>query len=165
MSQKHNILFYFRCPGHFRKDCDPVAEYLFYLVLENTSCFHYLTEKAFYHAYSKGAIPVIFGPALEDVETLLPPNSYMYADADTDIASLANDINATAESIELTLSMHMWRNHFRVVNEHGYFGTESYHLCRVCEALNYNDAKEKVYNKELLDSFLDPRKTCYDKNV
>ncbi|KAF9824654.1 hypothetical protein SFRURICE_004111 [Spodoptera frugiperda] len=151
------------CPGHFRSDCDPIANYFFYLVLENTSCYQYLTEKAFYHAYSKGAIPVIFGPSREDVETLLPPNSYIYADADTDVENLANNIKAIASSIDLLISMHTWRNHFQTVNEHGYFGTKSYHLCRVCEALNYNNEEEKVYDKELLDVFLDPSKSCYDK--
>ncbi|KAJ8730083.1 hypothetical protein PYW07_017121 [Mythimna separata] len=151
------------CPGHFTADCDPVAEYLFYLVLENSSCYQYLTEKAFYHAYSKGAIPIVFGPSLEDVEMLLPPDSYLYADEDTNIETLARDINAIARNSELILAMHMWRNHFKVVNEHGYFGTESFHMCRVCEALNYNDAKEKVYDKPLLDAFLDPARSCYDK--
>ncbi|KAJ8728169.1 hypothetical protein PYW08_016554 [Mythimna loreyi] len=153
------------CPGHFRKDCDLVEEYIFYLVLENTSCFQYLTEKGFYHAYSKGAIPIIFGPTFEDADTLLPPNSYLYADEDTNIEYLAKDINAIAKSNELILALHMWRNHFEVVNEHGFFGVESYHWCRVCEALNYNNAKEKIYDKELLDSFLDPAKTCYDKKT
>ncbi|CAH1645486.1 unnamed protein product [Spodoptera littoralis] len=151
------------CPGHFKSDCDPIAEYFFYLVLENTSCYQYLTEKGFYHAYSKGAIPVIFGPSREDVESLLPPNSYIFADADTDIENLAKDIKAVASNVDLLLSMHTWRNHFEVINEHGYFGTKSYHLCRVCEALNYNSEEEKVYDSELLDMFFDPSKSCYDK--
>ncbi|XP_022831167.1 alpha-(1,3)-fucosyltransferase 9-like [Spodoptera litura] len=149
------------CPGNFHSDCDPIAEYLFYLVLENTSCYQYLTEKVFHHAYSKGAIPVIFGPSRGDVESLLPPNSYIFADADTAIQNLAKDIKAVASNVDLLLSMHTWRNHFEVINEHGYFGTKSYHLCRVCEALNYNSEEEKVYDSELLDVFLDPSKSCY----
>lgn len=104
---------------------------------------------------------MIFGPPIEDVETLLPPNSYLYADSKTNIESLAKYINTLATSDELLLSMHMWRNHFKIVNEHGYFGTKSYHLCRVCEALNYNDNREKIYDKDLLDMFLDPSKVCY----
>ncbi|XP_021191579.3 4-galactosyl-N-acetylglucosaminide 3-alpha-L-fucosyltransferase 9 [Helicoverpa armigera] len=150
------------CPGHFKADCDPVAKYLFYLVLENTSCFQYLTEKGFYHAYEKGAIPVIFGPSMEDVESLLPPHSYLFVDAETSIETVANNIKAIADNNDLILGMHMWRNHFKVVNEHGYFGTKSYHLCRLCEALNYNDESEKIYDKERLDLFLDPSSACYE---
>ncbi|KAF9424084.1 hypothetical protein HW555_000793 [Spodoptera exigua] len=150
------------CPGHFRSDCDPIANYLFYLVLENTSCYQYLTEKGFYHAYSKGAIPIIFGPSREDVQSLLPPNSYIFADEETNIENLAKEIKTIASNTDLLISMHMWRNHFKVINEHGYFGTKSYHLCRVCEALNYNNEEEKVYDQELLDVFLDPSKSCYD---
>uniref|UniRef100_A0A2A4JCX4 Fucosyltransferase n=1 Tax=Heliothis virescens TaxID=7102 RepID=A0A2A4JCX4_HELVI len=157
-----NEAYRMSCPGHFKADCDPVASYLFYLVLENTSCFQYLTEKGFYHAYEKGAIPVIFGPSLEDVESLLPPHSYLFVDSQTSIKSIAHSIKAITENDALILSMHMWRNHFKVVNEHGYFGTRSYHLCRLCEALNYNDESEKVYDKELLDAFLDPSANCYD---
>lgn len=73
---------------------------------------------------------------------------------------LANDIKALNENDELLLSMHMWRNHFGIVNEHGYFGTKSLHLCRLCEAMNYNDKKEKTYSTYDLQYFLDPGKTC-----
>ena len=115
----------------------------------------------FYHAYSKGAIPIIIGPTIEDVESLLQPDSYLHAESIGEIKSLVKNINALLASTELILGMHLWRNHFAVVNEHGYFGTKSYHLCRVCEALNYNSPYEKIYDQHLFDSFLDPQRNCY----
>lgn len=157
----HIVFFFcFSCPGHFKADCEPISTYLFYLVFENSNCFQYLTEKVFYHAYEKGAVPIIFGPSKEDCETLLPPNSYLYIDKNTNIEELASHIIMLTENLELYLSMHIWRNNFKTVNEHGYFGTKSYHLCRLCEALNFNDDTEKIYSKDDLDWYLNPLLTC-----
>ncbi|CAH0579284.1 unnamed protein product [Chrysodeixis includens] len=148
------------CPGHFKADCDPISTYLFYLVLENSNCFQYLTEKVFYNAYSKGAVPIIYGPSKADCETLLPPNSYLYIDKMANVEDIAKEVLMLSENIELYLSMHLWRNNFQIVNEHGYFGTKSYHLCRICEALNYNDGCKKVYSKVDIDWYLNSTLTC-----
>ena len=40
---------------------------------------------------------------------------------------------------------HEWRNRYKVLNEHGYSGTDNYHYCRICEALNYNSRTPTVY--------------------
>ncbi|KAJ2945840.1 hypothetical protein O0L34_g4743 [Tuta absoluta] len=69
-----------KCPGHFTTDCMLPASYLFYIVIENSKCSQYITEKVFQHAFSKGAIPVIMGPSLKDCENLLPPNSYLHVE-------------------------------------------------------------------------------------
>lgn len=137
-----------------------MSNYLFYLVLENTKCKEYITEKIFYHAYSRGAIPVIQGPTVEDCERLLPPNSYLHIDNYDSLEALAEDIIKISKDKERLLSYHEWRNHFEVLNEHGYFGSKSYHLCRVCEAINYNDENEKVYRESDIKNFLGPMTLC-----
>ncbi|KAM3964387.1 4-galactosyl-N-acetylglucosaminide 3-alpha-L-fucosyltransferase 9 [Aphomia sociella] len=148
------------CPGHFREDCDILSEYLFYLTFENSFCRQYISEKIFQNAYAKGAIPVIMGPSAEDCERLLPPNSYLHIDNFDSPKDLAKEMIKISENNETILAFHQWRNNFKVVNEHGYFGSKSYHFCRVCEALNYNDQSLSVYDEDSLKLFLDPKLTC-----
>ncbi|XP_023941320.2 4-galactosyl-N-acetylglucosaminide 3-alpha-L-fucosyltransferase FUT6-like [Bicyclus anynana] len=148
------------CPGHFRADCKLVSQYLFYLVFENSQCDEYLTEKSFQHAYSKGAIPVIMGPKVEVCQELLPPGSFLHVDSYDSVEHLASDMMKISKDSKLLLSYHRWRNDFDVVNEHGYFGSKSYHLCRICEALNYNDEEEKVYDENSLRLFFDEALLC-----
>ncbi|XP_059047184.1 4-galactosyl-N-acetylglucosaminide 3-alpha-L-fucosyltransferase 9-like [Achroia grisella] len=151
------------CPGHFKSDCDMLSEYIFYFSFENSFCSQYLTEKIFQNAYSKGAIPVILGPSIEDCEQLLPPMSYIHTDNFDTPEKLASELIHISQNNETIFRYHRWRNDFEVVNEHGYFGTKSYHYCRVCEALNYNDDSPTVYDEESLRLFLDPMLTCRKK--
>lgn len=153
-------IWLFRCPGHFRKDCPAMSEYFFYLVLENISCKQYLTEKVYQHAYAKGSIPIIIGPPLEDCEKLLPPNSFIHVDNYETLDELATALEKIAFSYENLLYYHTWRSHFLVTNEHGYFETEPYHYCRICEALNYNDGEVSSYDLNSLNLFFDAQLLC-----
>ncbi|KPJ02827.1 Alpha-(1,3)-fucosyltransferase [Papilio xuthus] len=148
------------CPGHFRADCPIISEYLFYLVFENSKCEEYLTEKSFYHAYSKGAIPVIMGPTVEECEKLLPPDSFLHVDNYDTAEELAIEIINISKDMPRLLLYHEWRRHFQVVNEHGYFGSKSQHYCRICEALNYNDQDVKIYDEDMLRPFFDMSSAC-----
>lgn len=114
----------------------------------------------FYHAYSRGSIPVIQGPSVEDCQRLLPPNSYLHFDNYKTLEELTKDLIAISENDEKLLSFHMWRYNFEAHNEHGYFGSKSFHLCRLCEAMNYNDMKTSVYDEEELKKFLDKESLC-----
>ncbi|XP_037301482.1 4-galactosyl-N-acetylglucosaminide 3-alpha-L-fucosyltransferase 9-like [Manduca sexta] len=149
-----------RCPGHFNTDCDVTANYLFYLVLENTSCRQYMTEKLFYNAYLKGAIPIIRNPSLEDCQKLLPPNSFLHADQFNSPVEMVNMIKAMGADDELLLSFHAWRNHFNVTNEHGFFNSKSSQMCRLCQALNYNDKSVRWYDEDDIRLYLDPKLLC-----
>ncbi|CAK1547215.1 unnamed protein product [Leptosia nina] len=149
------------CPGHFRSDCNVTASYLFYLVFENSQCREYLTEKAFNNAYEKGAIPIIMGPKVDECVDLLPPNSFLHIDQFNGPKHLAEYMISLSRDNQALLEFHRWRNNFKIVNEHGYFGTKSFHYCRVCEALNYNDGRGKVYGEDELRWFLDPKKLCH----
>ncbi|XP_053607476.1 4-galactosyl-N-acetylglucosaminide 3-alpha-L-fucosyltransferase 9-like [Plodia interpunctella] len=149
-----------RCKGHFREDCKDINHYYFYLVMENSMCRQYLSEKAFHLAYGKGAIPIILGPSLHDCKTLLPPNSFIHSDDFISYKVLADKIKSIINNVKDYLSYHLWRNHFKVLNEHGYFGSKSYHLCRLCEALNYNDDKRKIYKLDDMRLFLDSNVLC-----
>ncbi|XP_047995685.1 alpha-(1,3)-fucosyltransferase 7-like isoform X2 [Leguminivora glycinivorella] len=148
------------CPGHYHDECKILSRYMFYLVIENSKCRQYITEKSFHHAYGKGAIPVFVGPFLEDCIMLLPPNSFLHIDDFMTPEHLAEEIVAISRNVTKLLSYHAWRNHFKVINEHGYFGTMSTQMCRICEALNYNEKTQKLYGASDIRRFLDPEIHC-----
>ncbi|XP_063544879.1 alpha-(1,3)-fucosyltransferase 4-like [Cydia strobilella] len=150
-----------KCPGRYTRDCPIISEYLFYIVIENTKCRQYISEKVFHHAYSKGAIPIIMGAPLIDCIKLLPPNSFMHMDNFASVKHLAKEIYAVSDNITKLLSYHAWRINFETVEEHGFLETRSLALCRICEALNYNSNARKVYSKEDIMLYLDPAVCCF----
>ncbi|PNF39384.1 hypothetical protein B7P43_G13648 [Cryptotermes secundus] len=149
-----------RCDGHFAKDCPRLNDYKFYLAFENGDCREYITEKAWWNAYHKGAVPVIMGASLEDCVRLLPPKSYIHVRNFSSPASLARYLLYLNASPSEYNNFFHWKKNFKVVNEHGYFQSPVYHYCRLCEALNYNDPAPKVYNK--LEDFWDSSRDCYE---
>lgn len=148
-----------KCEGHFNKDCPKLNDYKFYLAFENGDCKEYITEKAWWNAYSKGAVPVIMGASVEDCARLLPPKSYIHVRNFSSPASLARYLLYLSNSPREYNEFFKWRTQFKVVNEHGYFQSSVYHYCRLCEALNYNDPAPKVYDK--LEDFWNKNKDCY----
>lgn len=123
-------------------------------------CRQYMTEKLFYNAYSKGAIPVIRTPSLQGCTKLLPPNSFLHVENFANAAHLAAEIRMLSDNNEKLLEYHRWRNDFDVKNEHGFFGSTSLQLCRLCEAMNYNDQNVKTYNLNDLELILDEKILC-----
>lgn len=98
------------------------------------------------------------GAKSSDYQMLLPPESYINIEDFASPAVLAQFIyrlNATEEYKDYF----KWKQHFDVLNEHGYFHSKSYHYCRICQALNYNDHTTKVYGD--LEHFWGVQKDCY----
>lgn len=132
------------CYGHFQNDCPSISNYIFYLAFENSNCDEYITEKLWWNAYGKKSIPIVMGASKKSYRKLLPPKSYIDVDdfaRPADLAEYLLYINKTDQFH----TFYEWMNDFEVLNEHGYFQTESFHYCRACEALNYNVKKTKVY--------------------
>lgn len=105
------------------------------------------------------------GVSRSDCRNLLPPNSYFYIPMSTirnttKMKAVASNIVFVGQNEEYYRTLHYWRNDFAAVNEHGYFGTKSYHWCRICEGLNYNEETEKIYSERDLKWFLDPKLLC-----
>lgn len=42
-------------------DCDKIDDYKFYFAWENSACQEYITEKVWWNAYYKGAVPIVLG--------------------------------------------------------------------------------------------------------
>lgn len=148
-----------KCPGHFKKDCPDLEKYMFYLSFENSNCDEYITEKVWWNAFhKKNSIPIVMGANRANYKKILPPNSYIDVDEFANPASLAQFIlrlNRTNEFLEY----YQWKSHFEVLNEHGYFQSLNFHFCRVCQALNYNDKKQKIYQN--LEKDWNAKNVCY----
>lgn len=131
---------------------------MFYLAFENSNCDDYITEKLWWNAYMKNSIPIVMGTQRSNYQLLLPPDSYINIDDFASPAVLAQFIYRLNSTDEYK-NYYKWKKHFQVLNEHAYFKSKSYHYCRVCEALNYNDKSKKVYEK--LEDFWSVRKDCH----
>ncbi|XP_051172089.1 4-galactosyl-N-acetylglucosaminide 3-alpha-L-fucosyltransferase 9-like [Leptopilina boulardi] len=145
------------CFSNFKNDCPILKNYKFYLSFENSNCRQYLTEKVFWNGYQKFAIPIIMGASINDCQQLLPPNSFLHVNNFSSPLSLVNYLLYLNEN-EKYIQYHMWRKQYRVINEHGYFGSSSIHYCRACEALNYNSMEKKIYNN--IENFWNKSKDC-----
>lgn len=148
----------FRCPTNFGDDCPQLNSYLFYISAETHNCREYLSQRLFWNSFSKGAIPIILETSVDDCMTILPPHSFLNAFEFSSPDQLVKHIYMLNHTKAEYLKMHQWRTKLYVSNEHGYFGSRSYHYCRICEALNYNDKAPKVY--EDLSQFLSPKINC-----
>lgn len=146
------------CPGHFVKDCPIIAEYKFYLAFENSNCVEYITEKLWWNAYHKEVVPIVMGARKSDYERLCPPNSFIHVDDFDSPADLARYLSFLLHNDTAYNSFFEWKRKYKVLNEHGYFGSSSLHLCRMCEALNQKSGSSKVYTD--LGSFWNSDTDC-----
>nr|XP_045624134.1 glycoprotein 3-alpha-L-fucosyltransferase A-like [Procambarus clarkii]XP_045624135.1 glycoprotein 3-alpha-L-fucosyltransferase A-like [Procambarus clarkii] len=148
-----------KCPGHFTKDCEALNDYKFYLAFENGDCREYITEKVWWNALGKGAVPVVMGAPVQDYKKILPPNSFIHINDFPSPRHLAKHLMFLASNPEAYSKYHDWRSRYRVLNEHGYFASQVFHYCRICEALNYNDPAPKVYNN--MEVFWNKQTHCF----
>ncbi|XP_023238969.1 glycoprotein 3-alpha-L-fucosyltransferase A-like [Centruroides sculpturatus] len=151
-----------KCPGHFTKDCEPMKNYKFYLAFENSDCREYITEKLWWNAYHKNAVPVVMGAPKEDYVKLCPPNSFLHVDDFASPLELSKTLLYLSSNETAYNKLFEWKKEYRVSNEHGYLGSPSLHVCRMCETLNNPKKIPKVYNK--LEDFWNPTKDCRPPN-
>ena len=104
------------------------------------------------------SVPVVLGGLPDDYMRLAPPNSFINVDDFSGPEELAKHLVFLNQHPAEYNKYHEWRNNFQVVNEHGYFGAPIRHYCRLCEALNYNDKGEKIYDN--LEMFWSKKVDC-----
>lgn len=98
------------------------------------------------------------GSSKDTVMQILPPHSYIHVEefaSPRDLANYLLYLNTTPSEL---YTYYQWKGYFQIHNEHGYFKTDSYHYCRVCEALNYNEKTVKIYDN--LETFWN-RNQCF----
>ncbi|KAF5290794.1 hypothetical protein FQR65_LT11526 [Abscondita terminalis] len=135
-----------KCKGHFHSDCEKLSKYKFFLSFENSFCDEYITEKVWWNAYNKNAIPIVMGPSKSNLKQILPPNSFIDVNdfwSPTQLGKFLLNLNKSLDKLEKYFE---WTRNFAVLNEHGYFRSKSVHYCRMCEALNYNSRETKIYD-------------------
>lgn len=98
------------------------------------------------------------GSTKKNLQKLLPYHSYIFVDDFANPRDLANFLLYLNNTPSELAAYFVWRSKYRISNEHGYFKSNSYHYCRVCEALNYNSKETKVYDD--LEAFWST-KDCY----
>ncbi len=153
------IAEHIQCPGAFRVDCPELSKYKFYLDFENSECTEYLTEKLWWNAYNKMSVPIVLGGrSRDDIEKMAPPRSFIAFDDFRHARDLADFLQFLDNHDEFYLRLHDWRRRFGVLNEHGYFGADTRHFCRLCLALNVNDPKPKIYSR--LESLWSAKRDC-----
>ncbi|CAG9773956.1 unnamed protein product [Ceutorhynchus assimilis] len=146
------------CPGHFGQDCPEIGDYLFYLSFENSNCDEYITEKLWWNAFHKNSIPIVMGSSKETYKKLLPIDSYINVDDFANPQALAQYVQRLNDTGEFK-TYYSWKNNFEIFNEHGYFKSTSFHYCRICQAMNYNDREMKVYND--LENYWSVKRDCH----
>lgn len=139
------------CPRTQSRECERSIErdYFFYLSFENSLCKDYVTEKLF-RTMQYDVLPVTFGSA--NYAKLLPPHSYIDALNFSSIRSLANFLQALANS-ELDYRAYFdWKRHYRSI-------LASDDVCLLCDKLknkrqlNANTHERK--NKDIVKWWLD----------
>ncbi|XP_018013010.1 4-galactosyl-N-acetylglucosaminide 3-alpha-L-fucosyltransferase FUT6-like [Hyalella azteca] len=106
-----------------------------------------------------GAVPVVMGSPKLNYETFLPPGSFIHVDDFNIPADLARYLKYLLDHPAKYQQYHDWRRRYRVLNEHGYMGAPTRHICRLCEALNYNNKQDQRAD---LEHFYDSERQCHN---
>ena len=87
-----------------------LERYKFYLSFENAyHCNDYISEKFWRNSLSNNLIPIIFGPALEDVLKVAPPNSFIHSEEFETAKELVKYIDYLDQNDTAYLEYHQWR--------------------------------------------------------
>ena len=88
-------------------------KYYFYLAIENSDCFDYITEKVWNNALMAGMVPIVWSRTV-DFKELLPPHSYInVADYQT-IAEFSVALNEIVAYPHLYQRYHEWRKTYTI---------------------------------------------------
>ena len=114
--------------------------YLFYLALENSECYDYITEKVWRNSFTMGMVPIVWSDKV-DYKSLLPPRSYINVADFPSLAAFGEHINRLRESPELYAQYHEWRKCYAVI-ELLYGAQPGGEEKRLCEFAIKNARKE-----------------------
>ena len=110
--------------------------YMFYLAFENSLCEEYVTEK-FWDHLKGNLVPVVLGKA--NYHEIAPPHSYINALDYDSPKDLAKYLKYLMKNTTAYYEYFQWTNHFTVYQD------QNRVFCQICEALNTEPPKHKVY--------------------
>ena len=87
-----------------------MAKYKFYMAFENSvHCTDYISEKLWRNSLAQGLVPVVYGPHVDDVKAMAPPNSYIHVEDYNSPAELAKYLDYLSKNDTAYLEYHQWR--------------------------------------------------------
>ncbi|XP_063955505.1 alpha-(1,3)-fucosyltransferase fut-1-like [Lytechinus pictus] len=92
-----------------------LADYKFYLALENSECREYITEKTWRTCLQNGIVPIVYGSPRKDYERILPPNSFIYLEDFSSIGDFVEFIYKLDKDDERYNRYFDWKKHREVV--------------------------------------------------
>ena len=100
-----------KCNQRQSKKCkgDLLRTYKFYLVLENSECGDYITDKLWDKPLKHGVVPIVYGPNRKVYEELAPPNSFIYIGDYKNIQDLASYLKLLDSNPELYAKYLEWQ--------------------------------------------------------
>lgn len=109
-----------------------LKSYKFALVLENSCCPEYITEK-FWNAFTYEQVPVVLGALPDEYARLAPPNSYIHIEEFKTMTDLVQFIEKVDKDDSLYLKYHEWRGkgYIDLAKLPADFISSCHSLCRV----------------------------------
>ncbi|XP_071489183.1 glycoprotein 3-alpha-L-fucosyltransferase A-like [Diadema antillarum] len=86
-----------------------LAQYKFFLALENSECTDYITEKFWIQSLVRGLVPIVHGPPRSDYEKVAPPNSFIHIQDFATVRELAAYIRRVDGNDTLYNSYFAWK--------------------------------------------------------
>ena len=125
-----------------------VVQYKFFMSFENSfHCRDYVTEKTWWNALRSGVVPVIWGPAREDVKALLPENSFVFVEDFATPQALVDHLRYLDEHLEEYSKFFTWRKKLPLASEGKVGRAERKGFCQLCRILHDDSAFEKTNGK------------------
>ena len=88
----------------------PADKMKFYLSFENAfHCNDYISEKFWRNALHSNLIPIVYGPHIDDVRAVAPPNSFIHAELFESPAALVEYIDYLDSNDTAYFEYHEWR--------------------------------------------------------
>ena len=92
------------------------TRYSFYLAIENSDCYDYVTEKVWNNALMAGMVPIVWSDRV-DYKALLPPHSFINVADYATVADFAVALREIAAFPHLYHRYHEWRKSYRIEAE------------------------------------------------
>ena len=154
------IDIYGRCQSHFGQsghacpvdtiECSlTMRRYKFYIVFENSNCYHYVTEKYWANALFMGIVPIIMGGAVLE-EKLMIPRTYINILDFKNARSLAEYLKYLDKNDTAYNEFFWYKKHYKIF--------KPLQSCQLCRKLHEENQKPKVTD---LFSYWNRDTNCY----
>lgn len=120
------------CDKHSRTCKEKLLTYKFSLILENSCCSEYITEK-FWNSFLFEQVPVVFGATMKDYLKISPPYSFIHMENFSNVDDLVEYLYKLDNDDSLYEKYHEWRQfgEISVAKLPRDFVSSCHSLCRI----------------------------------